>query len=151
MSRSTRAVSVLAGLTLMGVAIFPVGPGAAAALDGPAPALSSIPQQLASDPGTDVAGPALSYTGRYVAYHAHRRDQGPGRQELRRTDLVSGTTELGEVRYMPFGVTRYTSGTTFDDHDKAFYFVLDVGGLSRAKQLLAHVEEVLAELEEVRG
>ncbi|MCC7085804.1 MAG: hypothetical protein IT427_12450 [Pirellulales bacterium] len=43
---------------------------------------------------------------------------------------------------------RYTSGTKFDDHDKAFYFVLDVGGLSRAKQLVAHVEEVLAELEE---
>lgn len=46
---------------------------------------------------------------------------------------------------------RYTQGSRFDDHDKAFYFVLDVGGLSRAKQLLAHVEEVLAELEEFRG
>jgi hypothetical protein len=44
---------------------------------------------------------------------------------------------------------RYTGGAKFDDHDKAFYFVLDVGGLSRAKQLLAHVEEVLAELEEL--
>jgi hypothetical protein len=43
---------------------------------------------------------------------------------------------------------RYTGGATFDDHDKAFYFALDVGGISRAKQLLAHVEEVLAELEE---
>jgi hypothetical protein len=43
---------------------------------------------------------------------------------------------------------RYTENSTFDDHDKAFYFVLDVGGLSRARQLLAHVEEVLAELEE---
>jgi hypothetical protein len=46
---------------------------------------------------------------------------------------------------------RYTAGSSFDDHDKAFYFVLDVGGLSRAKQLVAHVEEVLAELEEFRG
>jgi hypothetical protein len=44
---------------------------------------------------------------------------------------------------------RYTGGAKFDDHDKAFYFVLDVGGLSRAKQLVAHVEEVLAELEEL--
>jgi hypothetical protein len=44
---------------------------------------------------------------------------------------------------------RYTNGATFDDHDKAFYFVLDVGGLNRAKQLLDHVSEVLAELEEV--
>src|SRR3954469_6861884 len=44
---------------------------------------------------------------------------------------------------------RYTSGSAFDDHDKAFYFVLDVGGLNRAKQLLAHVEEVLSELEEI--
>jgi hypothetical protein len=43
---------------------------------------------------------------------------------------------------------RYTDNATFDDHDKAFYFVLDVGGVSRAKQLLAHVEEVLAEMEE---
>ncbi len=46
---------------------------------------------------------------------------------------------------------RYTDGAAFDDHDKAFYFVLDVGGLNRAKQLLHHVGEVLAELEEVRG
>src|SRR4051812_2108944 len=37
--------------------------------------------------------------------------------------------------------SRYTENTTFDDHDKAFYFVLDVGGLGRARQLLAHVEE----------
>lgn len=44
---------------------------------------------------------------------------------------------------------RYTGGAKFDDHDKAFYFVLDVGGISRAKQLVAHVEEVLAELEEL--
>jgi hypothetical protein len=43
---------------------------------------------------------------------------------------------------------RYTDNAAFDDHDKAFYFVLDVGGVSRARQLLAHVEEVLAELEE---
>src|ERR1700676_1963466 len=27
---------------------------------------------------------------------------------------------------------RYTSGAAFDDHDKAFYFVLDVGGVSQA-------------------
>lgn len=46
---------------------------------------------------------------------------------------------------------RYTEGSTADEHDKAFYFVLDVGGISRAKQLLAHVEEVLGELEEFGG
>jgi hypothetical protein len=46
---------------------------------------------------------------------------------------------------------RYTNGAAFDDHDKAFFFVLDVGGVSRARQLIAHVEEVLAELEEFRG
>jgi len=45
---------------------------------------------------------------------------------------------------------RYTENSTFDDHDKAFYFALDVGGISRAKQLLAHVEEVLAEMEELQ-
>jgi hypothetical protein len=66
-------------------------------------------------------------------------------------------TAVGSVRLLPIGAElktlyqRYTNGATFDDHDKAFYFVLDVGGLNRAKQLLAHVEEVLAELEEVRG
>jgi hypothetical protein len=43
---------------------------------------------------------------------------------------------------------RYTGDAGFDEHDKAFYFVLDVGGISRARQLLAHVEEVLAEMEE---
>jgi hypothetical protein len=66
-------------------------------------------------------------------------------------------TALGSARLLPIGdelkilYQRYTNGAAFDDHDKAFYFVLDVGGLNRAKQLLAHVEEVLAELEEVRG
>ena len=46
---------------------------------------------------------------------------------------------------------RYTNGAAFDPHDKAFYFVLDVGGISRARQLIQHVEEVLAELEEFSG
>ena len=45
---------------------------------------------------------------------------------------------------------RYINGAPFDDHDKAFYFVIDVGGISKARQLIAHVEEVLAELEEFR-
>jgi hypothetical protein len=45
---------------------------------------------------------------------------------------------------------RYTNGAAFDDHDKAFYFVLDVGGVSHARQLISHVEEVLMELEEFR-
>ena len=46
---------------------------------------------------------------------------------------------------------RDTNGAAFDDHDKAFYFVLDVGGVSHARRLITHVEEVLAELEEFRG
>jgi len=46
---------------------------------------------------------------------------------------------------------RYSNGAAFDDHDKAFYFVLDVGGISRALQLIRHVEEVLAELEDFRA
>jgi hypothetical protein len=60
-------------------------------------------------------------------------------------------------RLLPLGeelqnlYARYSAGSTFDDHDKAFYFVLDVGGLSRARQLIDHVEEVLAELEEFRS
>jgi Tol biopolymer transport system component len=93
MSTPVRTATVVAGLTLLGLAMLPEAAGSAAAT-GAAPALSSMPQRLASDPGTDVGGPALSYTGRYVAYHAHRRDQAPGRQELRRTDLTTGNTEL---------------------------------------------------------
>jgi hypothetical protein len=60
-------------------------------------------------------------------------------------------------RLLPIGeelknlYARYAGGRAFDDHDKAFYFVLDVGGLSRARQLIQHVEEVLAELEEFQG
>jgi hypothetical protein len=58
--------------------------------------------------------------------------------------LLPSKTDLGAL------YQRYTKGAAFDDHDKAFYFVLDVGGVSRARQLLAHVEEVLTELEEFR-
>ncbi len=64
---------------------------------------------------------------------------------------------LTAARFLPVGAelkslyARYYNCSQFDDHDKAFYFVLDVGGLSRARQLLTHVEEVLAELEEFQG
>ncbi len=52
---------------------------------------------------------------------------------------------IGELKSL---YTRYTGGAEFDEHDKAFYFVLDVGGINRAQQLIRHVAEVLAELEE---
>jgi hypothetical protein len=61
------------------------------------------------------------------------------------------------ARLLPIGeelkvlYARYSGEAAFDEHDKAFYFVLDVGGLSRARQLIQHVEEVLAELEEFNG
>ncbi len=88
----------------------------------------------------------------------------PAAKAIKRpTAASSGSDESGvaadvpvkSLRLLPTGdelktlYQRYTNGAAFDDHDKAFYFVLDVGGLSRAKQLLAHVEEVLAELEEI--
>ena len=43
---------------------------------------------------TDVGAPALSYTGRYVAHLAIRRDQTSPGQQVRRTDLSNGRSEL---------------------------------------------------------
>ena len=90
---SRRAVRVLAGMTLMGAAVLP-GVAGAAAQTGPASAMFSVPEQMASDPVTDVSAPALSDTGRYVAYLANRRDQPPNRQQLRRMDMTNGQSVL---------------------------------------------------------
>jgi Tol biopolymer transport system component len=93
MSKCMRTATSAAALTLIGVAMLPGGPSAAAQT-GSLSVTSSVPQQMASDAGTDVYSPALSYTGRYVAHVAIRRGQTPPRQELRRADLTSGGYEL---------------------------------------------------------
>ena len=93
MSRFSRTARVLAGVTLMGVALLPGAVGAAAQT-APGSVMSSVPEQMASDPATEVSAPALSNTGRYVAYLATRRDQSPFRQQLRRTDMTNGATVL---------------------------------------------------------
>ncbi len=78
----------------------------------------------------------------------------PAAPELE-SDLVAQSPAV--QRLLPLGeelqdlYARYSAGSRFDDHDKAFYFVLDVGGLSRARQLIDHVEEVLSEMEEFRS
>jgi hypothetical protein len=91
MSKSARTLTVAAVLTLLAVAMPPGAPGAAKSfLSG----TESEPQPMPSDPLTDVSAPALSYTGRYVAHLAIRRDQASPRQQLRRTDFRYGGSEL---------------------------------------------------------
>ena len=87
MSISARTL-MAAGATLLAVATLPGAPGAAQS------ALAPIPVPMPSDPLTDVGAPTLSYTGRYVAHLAHRRDQGPFQQQERRTDMITGASVL---------------------------------------------------------
>jgi Tol biopolymer transport system component len=92
MSASARTVTVATALTLIGVAMLPGGREATA--QSRSASGVSAPQQLASAAVTDAAHPALSYSGRYIAYFALRSDQASPRQELRRTDLANGSYEL---------------------------------------------------------
>lgn len=81
----------------------------------------------------------------------------PQQPPLASVPTETAPTAASRARLLPAGeelkalYLRYTGQANFDEHDKAFYFVLDVGGLSRARQLIQHVEEVLAELEEFHG
>jgi Tol biopolymer transport system component len=93
MLKCVRTATSAAALTLIGVAMLPGGPGAAAQT-GSMSATSAVPEQVVSDAETDVVAPALSFTGRYIAYVAIPRGQTPPRQELRRADLTSGRSEL---------------------------------------------------------
>ncbi len=83
--------------------------------------------------------------------------ESPAVAELEPRNRSSRDELVSVQRLLPFGeelrnlYSRYTAGSAFDDHDKAFFFVLDVGGISRARQLILHVEEVLSELEEFHG
>jgi len=94
MFTSARTVTAAAGLTLICVAMLP---GGAAAQTGSAARTSSVPQQMPSDAATDVFAPALSYSGRYIAHIAIRRDVTNPRQQVRRTDLSTGGSELLNV------------------------------------------------------
>ncbi len=89
---------------------------------------------------------------RAVAVNGAPKQQSPVSESMQPAQAAASPTRL-----LPIGeelktlYVRYSGHATFDEHDKAFYFVLDVGGLSRARQLIQHVEEVLAELEEFMG
>src|SRR5215212_147838 len=52
------------------------------------------PERMPSDSQTDVGNPTLSYNGRYVAHRAKRQGTGPLQQQVRRTDTVTGPSEL---------------------------------------------------------
>jgi hypothetical protein len=60
----------------------------------PGSAYEPTPVQMPSDAQTDVGNPTLSYTGRYVAHRAQREGTGPLQQQVRRTDLSTGASEL---------------------------------------------------------
>lgn len=92
MSTSTRSMSAAAALSLCAVAMLPAAPGTAqtASWSGE----ESAPGVVIAHPQIDFGAPALSFTGRYVAHLAIRRDQSSPAQQLRRTDLARGTFEL---------------------------------------------------------
>lgn len=81
--RLSEAAAVAAA---MAVTVGMVPAGAA-----PAPA-TAVP--LPTDGTTDVSAPALSSTGRYVAHLAVQRGAVAPPQQVRRTDLRTGTSEL---------------------------------------------------------
>ena len=83
---SARTLAV-AGLTLCAAVVLPGAPGAAE----PGPS-AATPESVIADPNVDVGAPALSFSGRYVAYLAIQRGQTI--QQLRRTDLDTGGTRL---------------------------------------------------------
>jgi len=55
---------------------------------------ASAPQPVLDDPLVDVGAPALSYSGRQVAHLAMRRDRTSPPQQVRRTNLATGRSEL---------------------------------------------------------
>ena len=89
MFRSARASTVVVCLLLPAVVMLPGG----AAARQPGPSSASRLSGTTSDPQFDLGAPALSATGRYVAYLAIRRDD-TSRQQVRRTDLTRGGYEL---------------------------------------------------------
>jgi len=98
-----------------------------------------------------AAAPAKATRAKSVA------SNGAATASITAASIAAAPTAAAPARLLPTGeqlkqlYARYTGGAAFDDHDKAFYFVLDVGGVSRARQLIQHVAEVLAELEEFDG
>jgi hypothetical protein len=87
MSTSTFAAKAAAGLALVGLATLPgIGGAAGQGVTAPPPILS--------DAATDFGSPALSFTGRYVAYYAGPREQPSRPLQLRRLDLANGRSEL---------------------------------------------------------
>lgn len=93
MSRPTRIAILGTALALVGASVLPGGASAVGRTAAPSAGAAAI-QTVVSDPGTDAAAPALSFSGRYIAYVATRRDQTSPRQQIRRADLSAGGSEL---------------------------------------------------------
>jgi Tol biopolymer transport system component len=87
MFTSNFALKAAAALALVGAATLPtLGRAAGQGV--------AEPQPILSDAGTDFGSPALSFTGRYVAYYAASREQPSRPLQLRRLDLANGRSEL---------------------------------------------------------
>ena len=92
MTRPVRVGSIAVVLALAATALLGAGTGAAAQTHSAS--LRSVPEQMPSNPNTNVGSPALSYNGRYIAYVADRRGHPAVPQQLRRADLNKGRDEL---------------------------------------------------------
>jgi hypothetical protein len=92
MSTHVRVLTSAGAVAIVAVALLPGAAGAAPRAGSVS--VQSTPQQMPSDPMTDVGAPALSFTGRYIAHVAVRRDVTAPRQALRRTDLRTGASVL---------------------------------------------------------
>lgn len=77
---------------IVAVAMHPEASGAAQ----PRPSVSALstPPAMPADSMTDVSAPRLSYTGRYIAHIAVRRGVASPKQQVRRTDMNTGTSKL---------------------------------------------------------
>ncbi len=90
MSRSTRSLAAGVGLSLMAMVLA----GPAAGQDGRTAGTPADPQPVLQDPLADVGAPALSFSGRYIAYRAMRLDLTSAPVRVRRADLRTGGNEL---------------------------------------------------------
>ncbi len=92
MYKSARIMTGAAALT-MGLAVMAGGQGASAQTSS-ASATPPAFLQMASDGVNDMGSPALSHSGRYVAYVATLHNQVPLNTQLRLADLAGGGSEL---------------------------------------------------------
>jgi Tol biopolymer transport system component len=89
---SVRALT--GGVAGISLAVVSMLPGGSAAGSTGSAAGTAQPPPVVADPLSDVGAPALSYSGRYLAYVAIRRDQTSPAVRVRRVDLRTGGDEL---------------------------------------------------------